>query len=33
MRASDIVKALSNVERTYPDGIVGKTVVLNAFRW
>jgi predicted nuclease of predicted toxin-antitoxin system len=33
MRASDIVKALSNVERTYRDGIAGKTVVLNAFRW
>lgn len=33
MNASDIVKALSNVETTYPDGIAGQIVVLNGYRW
>ena len=33
MTASDIVKALANVEQTYIDGIAGKMVVLNVFQW
>ena len=33
MNSSDIVKALANVETTYPDGIVGQMVVLNGYRW
>jgi hypothetical protein len=33
MNTSDIVKALSNVETTHPDGIDGEMVVLNGYRW
>ena len=33
MNSSDIVKALSNVATTYPDGIAGQMVVLNGYRW
>jgi predicted nuclease of predicted toxin-antitoxin system len=33
MNTAQIVKALSNVGRTHPDGIAGTIVVLNAYRW
>lgn len=33
MNTSDIVKALSNVEKIYPNGIAGEMVVLNGYRW
>ncbi len=33
MKTSEIVKALSNIATTYPDGIAGRMLVLNTFRW
>lgn len=33
MDAASIVKAISNVESTYPKGIAGELVVLNRYRW
>lgn len=33
MTSPDIVKAIANVEATYPDGIAGQLVFLNSFRW
>ena len=33
MKTSDIVKALSNVENTYSNGIAGEMVVLNGYQW
>jgi hypothetical protein len=33
MNTHDIVRALSNVGATWQDGIDGRVVVLNAYRW
>jgi len=33
MKASDIVRALSNVDATYKDGTAGEMIVLNGYRW
>jgi len=33
MKTSDILKAVSNVESTYPNGLAGEIVALNGFQW
>jgi hypothetical protein len=33
MKTTDIVRAIANVDATYPKGIAGEALVLNGFRW